>query len=62
MNIFAESSRPLSRCHDKTSCIIGFLDRNKEFKEYKMLTLKGNKMKLIVLKKYAVGRYRNTYQ
>ena len=48
--------------NDKVSCIIGFLDQKKEFKEYKMLTLKGNQMKLIVLKKYSVGRYRNTYE
>lgn len=43
------------------SCIIGFLDKKKEFKEYKMLTAKGDKMRLIVLKKYTTGRYRNVY-
>jgi hypothetical protein len=45
---------------DKLSCIIGFLDKKKEFKEYKMLTAKGNQMKLIVLKRYYVGVYRDT--
>lgn len=46
---------------DKRSCIIGFLDQKKEFKEYKMLTANGDKLKLVVLKKYAVGRYRTVY-
>ena len=46
---------------DKLSCIIGFLDKKKEFKEYKLLTAKGDKMRLIVLKRYSVGVYRNTY-
>jgi hypothetical protein len=45
---------------EKLSCIIGFLDKKKEFKEYKMLTAKGNQMKLIVLKRYYVGVYRDT--
>lgn len=46
---------------DKLSCIIGFLDKKKEFKEYKMLTAKGDKMRLIVLKRYTVGVYRNVF-
>jgi hypothetical protein len=45
---------------EKLSCIIGFLDKKKEFKEYKMLTAKGNQMKLIVSKRYYVGVYRET--
>lgn len=47
---------------DKRTCIIGFLDAKKEFKEYKMLTAKGKKMKLTVLKKYYAGRYRTVYK
>jgi len=43
---------------DKRTCIIGFLDEKKAFKEYKMLTAKGNRMKLTVLKNYYAGRYR----
>lgn len=43
---------------DKRTCIIGFLDEKKSFKEYKMLTAKGNRMKLTVLKNYYAGRYR----
>lgn len=40
---------------DKLSCIIGFLDREKQFKEYKLLTAKDDQLKLIVLKRYAVA-------
>ena len=47
---------------DKLSCIIGFLDEKKNFKEYKMLSAKGNKMSLTVLKKYGVGRYRTVFK
>jgi len=45
---------------EKLSCIIGFLDKEKRFKEYKKLLAKDNKLKLIVLKSYAVGVYSNT--
>lgn len=44
----------------KMSCIIGFLDKQKQFKEYKMLLAKDNQLKLLVLKRYGVGVYRNT--
>lgn len=47
---------------DKRTCIIGFLDTKKEFKEYKMLTAKGDKMKLTVLKNYYAGRYRTVFK
>lgn len=47
---------------EKRTCIIGFLDTKKEFKEYKMLTAKGDKMKLTVLKNYYAGRYRTVYK
>lgn len=43
---------------EKFSCIIGFLDKKKQFKEYKMLTAKNDKLKLVVLKRYFVGAYR----
>ncbi|MEO5996108.1 MAG: hypothetical protein ABIN89_05265 [Chitinophagaceae bacterium] len=42
---------------EKISCIIGFLDKKKAFKPYKMVSAKGNKMRLEVLKNYFVGRY-----
>lgn len=47
---------------DKLSCIIGFLDDKKTFREYKMLSAKGNQLRLSVLKKYGVGRYRTVYK
>jgi hypothetical protein len=42
---------------EKLSCIIGFLDKEKKFKEYKLLTVKDNDLKLTVLKRYGVGVY-----
>lgn len=42
---------------EKLSCIIGFLDKEKHFREYKMLLAKNDKLRLIVLKKYSVGVY-----
>lgn len=42
---------------NKLSCIIGFLHKKKEFKEYKMLTVKNEQLKLVVLKRYFVGVY-----
>ncbi len=39
------------------SCIIGFTDRKGAFKEYKMVTIKNDQLKLIVLKSYFVGVY-----
>lgn len=47
---------------DKLSCIIGFLDEKKKFREYKMLSAKGNRMSLTVLKKYGIGRYRTVFK
>ncbi|TDH27404.1 hypothetical protein EXU57_07410 [Segetibacter sp. 3557_3] len=40
---------------EKLSCIIGFLDQQKQFKEYKKLVVEVNNMKLVVLKRYSVG-------
>lgn len=42
---------------DKLSCIIGFLDKQKSFKEYKMLSAKGDKLSLVTLNRYGVGVY-----
>lgn len=50
----------VSKGPEKMSCIIGFLDKQKQFKEYKMLLAKDDKLKLLVLKRYGVGIYRNT--
>ena len=44
------------------SCIIGFLDKKGEFKEYKEVAIKDNQMKLTTLRKYFVGVYRTVSQ
>jgi hypothetical protein len=46
---------------EKLSCIIGFLDKGRNFKEYKLLTAKGNNLKLKTLHHYFVGGYRTKY-
>lgn len=45
---------------EKMSCVIGFLDKQKHFKEYKKLLAKDNKLKLLVLKRYGVGLYNHS--
>ncbi|HEV8079289.1 MAG TPA: hypothetical protein VGP43_01150 [Chitinophagaceae bacterium] len=42
---------------EKLSCIIGFLGKNKEFKEYKLLYAKGDKLRLTTLHQYGVATY-----
>ncbi len=44
------------------SCIVGFLDKKKEFKEYKKVAIKGQQMTYTTLKRYFVGVYRNVIQ
>jgi len=51
----------VSPTKDKLTCTIGFLDKNKNFKEYKLLTAQGQKLKLKVLHRYYVGSYRTEY-
>jgi hypothetical protein len=42
---------------EKMSCIIGFLDKKKQFKEYKKLIAEDHKLRLLVLRRYTVGVY-----
>lgn len=42
---------------EKLSCIIGFLDKGNEFREFKMLAAKGDNLKLTILKQYGVSTY-----
>jgi hypothetical protein len=42
---------------EKLSCIIGFLDARKEFREFKMLSAKDDKLSLTILKQYGVSTY-----
>jgi hypothetical protein len=42
---------------EKYSCIVGFLDKNNQFREYKKVYVKGNHLKITALKHYAVATY-----
>ena len=45
----------LRKGKDKYSCIIGFLDRNNEFREYKLVYVKdGSELKLTTLNHYSI--------
>lgn len=46
---------------DGQSCIVGFLDQNKECKEYKMVSVASGNLKLKVLKRYYTGVYKTTF-
>jgi len=40
------------------SCIVGFLDKDKAFKEYKLVSATGDNLNIKILKRYAVASYR----
>jgi hypothetical protein len=42
---------------EKYSCIIGFLDKENKFREYKKVYVKGSTLKITALKHYAVATY-----
>jgi len=42
---------------EKYSCIIGFMDKENQFREYKKVYVKGNHLKITALKHYAVATY-----
>ena len=42
---------------EKYSCIIGFLDKENKFREYKKVYVQGNRLKITALKHYAVATY-----
>ena len=43
----------------RPSCIVGFLDKEKKFRESKLIYFKGNKLRMKVLKYYAVYQGHN---
>lgn len=43
---------------ERFSCIIGFLDKNNQFKEYKKVYVKNNVLKVTTLNHYVVQKYR----
>jgi hypothetical protein len=44
----------------RPSCIVGFLDKDKKFRESKLIYTDDNKLKIHVLKHYAVATYQDT--
>jgi hypothetical protein len=56
---FGSEPRPaLVKGKDKYSCIIGFLDKRNNFKEYKLVSVReGRELKLTTLNHYAVTTY-----
>lgn len=42
---------------EQYSCIIGFLDKDKQFREYKKVYVVGDRLKITALKHYAVATY-----
>jgi hypothetical protein len=47
----------IQKGNEKYSCIIGFLDKDNQFREYKKVYVKGNSLKITALKHYAVATY-----
>ena len=56
---FGTQPRPLlEKGKDKYSCLIGFMDKNDSFREYKLVSVsEGREMKLSTLHHYAVDTY-----
>ena len=42
---------------DPYSCVVGFLDKQNQFREYKLVSVKDNTLKVHVLRRYAVTTY-----
>ena len=47
----------IQKGNEKYSCIIGFLDKENKFREYKKVYVKANRLKITALKHYAVATY-----
>ena len=45
---------------EQYSCIIGFLDKDKQFREYKKVYVKNDVLKITALKHYAVATYQGS--
>jgi hypothetical protein len=55
---FGTLPRPvIQKGKEKYSCIIGFMDKQNQFREYKKVYVKGNQLKITALKHYAVATY-----
>lgn len=47
----------IQKGEDKYSCIVGFMDNNNQFREYKKVYVKNNELKVTSLKHYTVVTY-----
>jgi hypothetical protein len=55
---FGTMPKPVIKKGDsKYSCIIGFMDNENKFREYKLVHVDGNELKITTLKHYAVATY-----
>ena len=43
---------------DPLSCIVGFLDKKGQFKEYKLVRIKGDQLKITTINNYYIGSYK----
>ena len=59
---FGISPQPaIEKGNEKYSCIIGFLDKDKKFREYKKVYVKENRLIITAIKHYSVsGTYRDS--
>jgi hypothetical protein len=57
-NIGIEPKIEIHKAKDEYSCIVGFFDKNNNFKEYKLVSAKDDKLKVTVLHHYGVATYK----
>lgn len=57
-NLGVQPEVQIKKGPDPFSCIIGFLDKDKQFKEYKKVFVKNNVLKVVTLNHYVARRYR----
>jgi hypothetical protein len=53
----AEPKPVIQKGEDKYSCIVGFMDNNNQFREYKKVYVKNDELKVTSLKHYSVATY-----
>jgi hypothetical protein len=55
---FGTMPKPVLKKGDaRYSCVIGFMDNENKFREYKLVHVEGNELKITTLKHYAVATY-----
>lgn len=56
-NMGTEPKPVIQKGEDKYSCIVGFMDNNNQFREYKKVYVKNDQLKVSSLKHYSVAAY-----